>query len=147
MRPLPSLLLCALLTAAGFLAGYLTMADYYGVGVLTVLVFYFFRGCRWWDFLGQLVCLYLLHVQLLGGYFFTITLFGREFEIVQQGLALLALLPIWLYRGRQGYHARWFQHFGYAFYPCICWYCTPSISLSQPDRFLFPINSQEDHQK
>lgn len=115
--PLPSLLLCALLTAAGFLAGYLTMADYYGVGVLTVLVFYFFRGCRWWDFLGQLVCLYLLHVQLLGGYFFTITLFGREFGIVQQGLALLALLPIWLYRGRQGYHARWFQHFGYAFYP------------------------------
>ena len=27
--PLPSLLLCALLTAAGFFAGYLTMADYY----------------------------------------------------------------------------------------------------------------------
>ena len=38
-------------------------------------------------------------------------------QLVQQGLALLALLPIWLYRGRQGYHARWFQHFGYAFYP------------------------------
>lgn len=93
------------------------MADYYGVGVLTVLVFYFFRGCRWWDFLGQLVCLYLLHVQLLGGYFFTITLFGHEFEIVQQGLALFALLPIWLYRGRQGCRAKWFQHFGYAFYP------------------------------
>ena len=63
------------------------------------------------------MCLYLLHVQLLGGYFFTITLFGHEFEIVQQGLALFALLPIWLYRGRQGCRAKWFQHFGYAFYP------------------------------
>ena len=40
-----------------------------------------------------------------------------EFEIWQQGLALLALLPIWLYRGRQGYHSKPFQYACYAFYP------------------------------
>lgn len=116
-RPLPAILLCALLTAAGFFLGYLTMVDYYGVGVLTVLVFYFFHSWRWRDFLGQLVCLYFLHVQILGGYFYSVTLFGHEFEIVQQGLALLALPLIWLYRGRQGFHAKWFQRLGYAFYP------------------------------
>ena len=38
-------------------------------------------------------------------------------EICQQGLALLALLPIWLYRGRQGYHSKPFQYACYAFYP------------------------------
>jgi len=32
-------------------------------------------------------------------------------------LALLALVPIWLYRGRQGYHSKPFQYACYAFYP------------------------------
>ena len=40
-----------------------------------------------------------------------------EFELCQQGLALLALIPIWLYRGRQGYHSKPFQYICYAFYP------------------------------
>ena len=26
-------------------------------------------------------------------------------------------IPIWLYRGEQGYHAKWFRYFCYAFYP------------------------------
>ena len=40
-----------------------------------------------------------------------------EFELCQQGLALLALIPIWLYRGRQGHHSKPFQYACYAFYP------------------------------
>ena len=35
----------------------------------------------------------------------------------RQGFALLALVPIWLYRGRQGYHSRWVQTVCYLFYP------------------------------
>mgnify|MGYP000794559919 CR=1 FL=1 len=35
----------------------------------------------------------------------------------QQGFALLALVPIWLYRGRQGCHSKPFQYACYAFYP------------------------------
>ena len=101
----------------GFLAGYATMADYYGAGVLTVLVFYFFHGRRWWDFLGQFICLYYINVEMLGGLFYPVTLFGQEFELLRQGLALLALLPIWLYRGRQGCHTGGFRRFCYAFYP------------------------------
>ena len=101
----------------GFAAGYLTMSDYYGVGVATVLVFYFFRGRAWWCLLGQAAALYWLNLEVLGGLYFDVTLFGMTFEVVQQGLALLALIPIWLYQGRQGYHSKWFQYFCYGFYP------------------------------
>ena len=87
------------------------------VGVLTVLVFYFFRGRVWWCLAGQLLALYWLNVEMLGGLMSPVQLFGVSFEICQQGFALLALVPIWLYRGRQGYHSRWFQYFCYAFYP------------------------------
>lgn len=105
------------LALLGFLLGYAVMADYYGVGVLMVLVFYFFHKKTWKSFLGQLICLYILNVRLLGGYYYIFTLFGHEFEVIQQGLALLALIPIWLYRGKQGYHHKIFQIFCYAFYP------------------------------
>lgn len=37
--------------------------------------------------------------------------------IARQGFALLALIPIWLYRGKQGYHSRTLQYGYYAFYP------------------------------
>ena len=40
-----------------------------------------------------------------------------DLELCQQGLALLSLLPIWLYRGRQGCHTKIFQYSCYAFYP------------------------------
>jgi hypothetical protein len=103
--------------AVGFIAGFLTMVDYYGVGVVTVLVFYFFRGRKWWCFLGQAAALYYLNVEILGGLYFEVSLLGQVLQIQQQGLALLALIPIWLYRGRQGLHSRWFRWVCYGFYP------------------------------
>jgi len=102
---------------AGFLLGYVSFADYYGAGVLTVLVFYFFHKKNVWHLLGQVLCLYILHVHLLGGFTYIVELGRFEIGIVQQGMALLSLLPIWLYRGRQGYHAPWFRKFCYWFYP------------------------------
>lgn len=111
------LLVCVLVVPAGLVLGTLCMVDYYGVGVLTVFVFYFLHGRKWWCFLGQLAALYWLNVELLGGLMYPVQLFGMEFELCQQGLALLALIPIWLYRGRQGYHSKPFQYLCYAFYP------------------------------
>lgn len=104
---------------AGFdyIFGFIAMVDYLGAGILTVLVFYFFREKKWWCFLGQLVCLAVLNIEVLGGYYYSVTIAGFELQIVQQGFALLALLPIWLYNGRQGYHSKGFQYFCYAFYP------------------------------
>lgn len=111
------LLVCVLVVPAGLVLGTLCMVDYYGVGVLTVFVFYFLHGRKWWCFLGQLAALYWLNVELLGGLMYPVQLLGMEFELCQQGLALLALIPIWLYRGRQGYHSKPFQYICYAFYP------------------------------
>ena len=102
---------------AGKDLGFSILLDYYGMGVLTVFVFYFFRGRNWWQFLGQVLVLYWINVNLMGGLLYPISIFGFNFELCQQGLALLALIPIWLYRGRQGYHSKPFQYACYAFYP------------------------------
>lgn len=111
------LLVSVLTVIAGLVIGTLCMVDYYGVGVLTVFVFYFFRERKPLCLLGQLAALYWLNVEMLGGLIYPIKLFGMEFELCQQGLALLALIPIWLYKGRQGHHSKAFQYFCYAFYP------------------------------
>ena len=97
------LLTCVAVTVLGFALGTLGMVDYYGMGVLTVFVFYFLRGREWWKLFGQIAALYWINVSLIGGQIFPIELFGLEFEVCEQGLALLALVPIWLYRGRQGH--------------------------------------------
>lgn len=107
----------ALVLVLGVVLGTLGMVDYYGAGVLTMFVFYLFRGRKWWCFLGQLLALYWVNVELLSGLMYPVNIFGTEIELCQQGLALLALLPIWLYRGRQGYHSKPFQYACYAFYP------------------------------
>ena len=67
--------------------------------------------------LGQLLALYWVNVELLGGLMYPVRLLGMEFELFQQGMALLALIPVWLYRGRQGHHSKPFQYACYAFYP------------------------------
>ena len=101
----------------GVLLGTLCMVDYYGAGVATVLVFYFFRKKNWYNLLLQAAALYIINVEVLGGLMFNVSIFGNEVEICEQGAALFALIPIWLYRGKRGYKAKWFQYFCYGFYP------------------------------
>ena len=101
----------------GALLGLLSFADYNAPGVLTILVFYFFRGRKWWCLAGQTALLYYLNVEVLKGLAFEVELFGQTHFIVQQGVALFALIPIWLYRGRKGRGGRGFQYACYAFYP------------------------------
>ena len=101
----------------GFLVGTLTMVDYMGAGVLMVLTFYFFRGRKWWHFVGQLLALYYINAEILSGFSYQLELFGREIWIVRQSFAIFALIPIWFYRGRQGYHSKAFQWICYGFYP------------------------------
>ena len=103
--------------SAGWLFGTLAMVDYYGVGVVTILTFYFFRRRKWWCLLGQIIVLYYLNVEMLGGLYFEINILGSTVNLVQQGLALFALVPIWLYRGSQGHHSKLFQYVCYGFYP------------------------------
>lgn len=101
----------------GSLAGLLAMVDYYHAGVLMVLTFYFFRGRKWWCLLGQLAGLAYINGEILGGFGYELSLFGHPFFLQRQSFALLALIPIWLYRGRQGHHSKAFQYACYLFYP------------------------------
>lgn len=112
-----TILVSALAVVFGWLIGMITAVDFYGFGVLMVLTFYFFHGKKWWCYVGQFICMYYINVEMMGGLCYIFHIFGHEVELVQQGFALLALIPIWLYRGKQGYHAKWFQYSCYAFYP------------------------------
>ena len=49
----------------GFFAGILSFCDYHYAGIFTVLVFYFFRGRKWWCFLGQLLCLWYVNLECI----------------------------------------------------------------------------------
>ena len=93
------------------------MVDFYHAGILTVLVFYFFRQRKWWSYLAQLLFLWYVNMEMLGGFGYEVQLFGETHFLVRQGFALLALIPIWLYRGKQGYHSKWLQYVYYGFYP------------------------------
>lgn len=109
--------LTAFIVLLSFAVGTLAMVDYFGAGVLTVLVFYFFRKRKWWCFAAQLICLAVINIWILEGLYYTITIAGHEFQIVQQGFALLSLIPIWLYKGEQGHRSKPFKYFCYGFYP------------------------------
>lgn len=101
----------------GAVAGLLTMVDYYHFGVLTVLTFYFFRGKKWWNYPGQLLFLYMINVEMMGGLVYVLELFGKEFLVPQQGFALLSCIPIWLYSGEQGFYNKTVRNIYYWFYP------------------------------
>ena len=101
----------------GYLTGYVLFVDYHGEGVLMVLVFWLFRGSRWWQRLGQAAGMYWINAEMLKGQVILLPLLGRTHELPLQSLALLALIPIWLYRGRQGPHGKAVRTLNYAFYP------------------------------
>ena len=101
----------------GYILGFVTFVDYYGSGILMVMVFYFFRQRKWWCFLGQFFCLAYINFELLDGFAYELRLFGETFYFARQGFAMLALIPIWLYHGKQGPHNKVLQYSYYAFYP------------------------------
>lgn len=90
-----------------------TMCDYFGAGVMMVVGFYIFRKSK----LLQLLMMIYVNMILIQGYSYPIDIAGYTYYFPQQGFALLSLIFIWLYNGKQGYHAKWFKIFCYAFYP------------------------------
>ena len=112
-----TILVCLITAVVGFLAGRLLMTDYGGEGVLTVLLFYLFPGKTWWQKLFQTLGMIELNCILLASLVIPVSLFGHAVELPEQGLALLALIPTWLYNGEQGYHSRWTRLICYGFYP------------------------------
>ncbi len=101
----------------GCLLGIITFVDYNHGGVLIILMFYVFRERKWWALLGQIVCLYFISVEVISGQFIPIELFGKTFELVVQSFCVLALIPIWLYQGKQGPYNKAIRYLYYGFYP------------------------------
>ncbi|MBE6990746.1 MAG: conjugal transfer protein TraX [Ruminococcaceae bacterium] len=96
----------------GFLLAQAAMTDYGGWGVMTVLAFYLCRDKRWgWPAL--IAAMAVIHSFAVPTAH--IPLLGLRFPV--QALALLALVLIALYDGRQGPHSRPLQYVFYAFYP------------------------------
>ena len=101
---------------AGYWVGMLTFVDYYGYGILMVLAFWLFRKMPF-GWLATLVAMVYINFEMIGGLHLELFLFGRSLLFPQQGFAVLALIPIWLYRGKQGYHSKWLRYLYYGFYP------------------------------
>ncbi len=117
LKRVGSIGLAILAVLLGYILSILGMTDYNSAGVLTVVMFYIFRGSRWDHRAAQFLGLYNINCVLLGGLVVPVTLFGHTWEIAQQSFALFALIPIWLYRGRRGPHCKLIQYGFYAFYP------------------------------
>ena len=103
-----ALILILLVTAAGGLG----MTDYGASGVLTVIAFGALRHTRW-EKPGQAAAMILLHWVLAEGRVFPL----GGMELPQQALAILALVPIWLYNGEKGTGSKAVQIGSYVFYP------------------------------
>lgn len=116
-KPFLTLLTALLWGFVFYWAAFLAMVDYFGFGIEMILLFYLFRGRKWWCLLGQFLGLFYINTIQIGGLSIPVHLFGQEFLLVQQSLACLSLIPIWLYGGRQGYHSKVSQIVFYAFYP------------------------------
>ena len=95
--------------------GLATFVDYYHYGVLMVLLFYWTRGMRF-AWLVQLLGMLYIN-DAMAGLVYPVTLFGQTVEIGQQMIAVLALVPIWLYNGEKGYSSKAVQLACYWFYP------------------------------
>ena len=101
----------------GFVIGLFSFCDYHYAGVFTVLVFYFFRGRKWWNFALQAICLWYINTEILSGFYYVLEIFGTEIEIGRQSFAMFALIPIWLYKGKQGLYNKTIKNLYYWFYP------------------------------
>ncbi len=106
----------AVILPVSYVLGFITFVDYYGYGIWMVLLFYLFKDLRW-GWVGELAGMFYINWIMIGGLVFNVPILGHIVEIPEQGLALLALIPIWLYNGKQGPHNKTIQYACYAFYP------------------------------
>lgn len=101
-----------------FAFGVLTLCDYHYAGIFMVLVFYFFHDKKWYNLILQIICLWYINTEMLGGFEYVFNLFGQEVHLLRQNISMLSLIPIWLYNGKHGYYNKIVRNFYYWFYPC-----------------------------
>ena len=92
------------------------LSDYFGFGILTVLLFYTTRSLRYAK-MGQLLGMIWINVVLMSGVSVDWLLGGQPIRFPLQSFALLSLLLIWKYNGRRGPDSPLLQYVSYGFYP------------------------------
>lgn len=110
------IILNIIIVTVSYLLGQVLIVDYYGAGVLQVLVFYYGHGKELHKKLLQVIGLYYINYVMLGGY--EIELGG--FDIPQQAIGILSLAFIWLYNEKKelkGTSNKVFKYICYGFYP------------------------------
>lgn len=135
LRYLVFVLVSLLTLILGFIVGIVTMVDYFGGGIVMVLVFYFFEGDRilsfkvnypkewmriavlWINRVLQMILVWNISCEMIGGLCTNITVFGHTFEVVVESFGILAFIPILLYNGTKGIKGKAFKYVCYAFYP------------------------------
>ena len=95
----------------------LIVSDYLEYGIMMVLVFYFFRNRKWWNFVVQIILLAWINIFLIPRYDFSFNLFGNKIYAPVQSFAIFSLVFIWLYNGKQGIHNKITKYMFYSFYP------------------------------
>jgi len=106
-----------------FLLGMLLLVDYYGYGILVVVLFYFTKTKnniskpkQLLIYLTQLLGLYLISSLIGGQLIFSFNLFGLNINFYKQSLFIFSLLFIWLYNGKQGLYNKYIKYIYYFFY-------------------------------
>lgn len=100
--------------------GTITFVDYFGLGVVTVLMFYIAKLMpnALLKASIQVLGLYLINYEFSGG---NMLILPNGMEFPEQGLAMFSLIFIWLYNGKKtlkGKNDKVFKYFSYLFYPC-----------------------------
>ena len=101
---------------AGYLVATFAMVDYSGPGILTFVLFYFSRKCNYRRAV-ELFGLIIINIFMFHGELFLLNIGNIQLPYSLQGLAIFSLIPIWLYKGKQGYHSKTWSYFCYCFYP------------------------------
>lgn len=105
-----------LFSVIGYVVGTLLFVDYQGYGILMVILFYVTRDLPF-GWLAQLAGMVYINWHMIGGLQIPIPVGGGEFMLPIQGLAVLALIPIWLYNGEKGRSYPVVKPLCYWFYP------------------------------
>lgn len=107
--PILKIFLFLLISIIGFV-------DYGVTGVLTIVVFYLFRGFKL-AWIGQLISLILLYIVFFEGQSVIFNIFNYEYFLPLQSIGVLSLIFIWLYNGEKSKNNKLIKYLFYSFYP------------------------------
>ena len=92
-------------------------SDYLEYGIITILIFYFFREKNYRNIIFQALLMVFLNIFIMPGLELPFNFFGNEIFIKTQIFTIFSLPIIWLYNGKQGIHNKFTKYMFYFFYP------------------------------